>query len=169
MKLPTKRLKNQLRPRSNRFDNDKFLKWYRGSVNIMSNLNLFNSETIFVASLLLLSSCGGQDTSTMVQSTAPVVSNISDADLVVDERIKVQVESAVANAKDLPSGFTVEVTEGVVFITGSVVCGDCGGMRTPGHIGTIQQSLGGVVRAIPGVMSVNFDLSYGPNYPAQTL
>ena len=44
---------------------------------------------------------------------------------------------------------------------GEVVCEDCGGMRTPGNIGTVQQSLGGVVRAVPGVMRVDFDLSYG--------
>ena len=74
--------------------------------------------------------------------------------------------AAVVNASDLPPGFDVQVSEGVVQIKGSVICDECGGMRTPGHIGTIQQSLGGVVRAIPGVMRVDFDLSYGPDYPA---
>ena len=135
----------------------------------MSKTILFKCGVVFGASLLILNSCGGENSSTMPESPLPVVSNISDNELAIDERIKAQVESAVASAKDLPSGFTVQVTEGIVLITGSVVCDDCGGMRTPGHIGTIQQSLGGVVRAIPGVMSVNFDLSYGPNYPARTL
>ncbi|MDG2420356.1 MAG: BON domain-containing protein [Gammaproteobacteria bacterium] len=136
----------------------------------MSNKTvLFKYGVVFGASLLVLNSCGGENSSTMSESSLPIVSNISDNELAIDERIKTQVELAVASAKDLPSGFTVQVTEGIVLITGSVVCDDCGGMRTPGHIGTIQQSLGGVVRAIPGVMSVNFDLSYGPNYPARTL
>jgi len=135
----------------------------------MNKTTLFKCGVVFGASLLILNSCGGENSSTMPESPLPVVSNISDNELAIDERIKAQVESAVASAKDLPSGFTVQVTEGIVLITGSVVCDDCGGMRTPGHIGTIQQSLGGVVRAIPGVMSVNFDLSYGPNYPARTL
>ena len=135
----------------------------------MSKTILFKCGVVFGASLLTLNSCGGENSSTMSERPLPVVSNISDNELAIDERIKTQVESAVASAKDLPSGFTVQVTEGIVLITGSVVCDDCGGMRTPGHIGTIQQSLGGVVRAIPGVMSVNFDLSYGPNYPARTL
>ena len=60
---------------------------------------------------------------------------------------------------------TVEVSEGVVTVTGSVVCEDCGGRRTPGGFGTVQQSLGAVVRAIPGVQSVEFTLEYTPPEP----
>ena len=45
-------------------------------------------------------------------------------------------------------------------LTGSVVCDECGGRRTPGGFGTVQQSLGAVVRAIPGVESVEFELEY---------
>ncbi len=113
-------------------------------------------------SLLLLAACGGESSSPESSaSSAPVPSNVSQADLAVDANIKAQVESALARAADLPRGFNVEVTEGVVLISGSVVCEDCGGMRTPGNIGTIQQSLGGVVRAVPGVMRVDFDLDYG--------
>ena len=115
-------------------------------------------------------SCGGENVSTnILQDSASTQSNVSQSDVMVDERIRMQVASAVENASDLPPGFQVEVNEGVVIISGSVLCDDCGGMRTPGHIGTIQQSLGGVVRAIPGVMRVDFDLSYGPDYPANSL
>lgn len=32
-------------------------------------------------------------------------------------------------------------------------------MRTPGNFGTVQQSLGAVVRAVAGVREVIFDLS----------
>jgi len=50
-----------------------------------------------------------------------------------------------------------------VTISGSVVCQECGGRRTPGGSGTVQQSLGAVVRAIPGVESVEFELEYEPS------
>jgi len=126
--------------------------------------------TIIGGALLFLVSCGGENVSTnFPQDSASTQSNVSQSDVMVDERIRMQVASAVENASDLPPGFQVEVNEGVVIISGSVLCDDCGGMRTPGHIGTIQQSLGGVVRAIPGVMRVDFDLSYGPDYPANSL
>ena len=117
---------------------------------------------IVSSSLLLLFACGNESTSTQ-SGSAPVAvaSNVSESDLAIDANIKSQVESALANASDLPESLTVAVTEGAVLISGSVVCENCGGMRTPGNIGTIQQSLGGVVRAVPGVMRVNFDLSYG--------
>ncbi|MDD9890672.1 MAG: BON domain-containing protein [Gammaproteobacteria bacterium] len=111
-------------------------------------------------SLLLLVACGGESSAPESSATS-TPSNVSEADMAVDANIKAQVESALANALDLPQGFTVDVSEGVVLISGSMVCEDCGGMRTPGNIGTIQQSLGGVVRAVPGVMRVDFDLSYG--------
>ena len=111
-------------------------------------------------SLLLLVACGGESSAPESSATS-TPSNVSEADMAVDANIKAQVESALANALDLPQGFTVDVSEGVVLISGSMVCEDCGGMRTPGNIGTLQQSLGGVVRAVPGVMRVDFDLSYG--------
>lgn len=131
----------------------------------MRNLSLKNLTQLLViafASLLLLVACGGESSSTeSTASSAPVPSNISEADVAIDDNIRAQVESALENAADLPQSFTVEVNEGVVLISGSMVCEDCGGMRTPGNIGTVQQSLGGVVRAVPGVMRVDFDLSYG--------
>ncbi len=82
---------------------------------------------------------------------------------VPDEVLKERVESALASASDVPAGsIAVEVSDGVVTLTGSVVCQECGGRRTPPGSGTVQQSLGAVVRAIPGVTSVEFDLEYEP-------
>ena len=57
---------------------------------------------------------------------------------------------------------TVEVSDGVVTLSGSVVCEECGGRRTPPGFGTVQQSLGAVVRAIPGVARLEFKLRYQP-------
>ena len=83
---------------------------------------------------------------------------------VPDELLKERVEAALAAASDVPSAsLAVEVSDGVVSITGSVVCQECGGRRTPGGFGTVQQSLGAVVRAIPGVESVVFELEYEPS------
>jgi hypothetical protein len=50
--------------------------------------------------------------------------------------------------------------DGVVTLIGSVVCDTCGGARTPPGVRTIQQSLGAVVRAIPGVKRIEFDLNF---------
>jgi hypothetical protein len=54
----------------------------------------------------------------------------------------------------------VQVQGGVVTLSGSVVCEGCGGNATPGGAGTVQQSLGAVVRAIPGVTELRFQLRY---------
>ena len=78
-----------------------------------------------------------------------------------DSVLVVRVEAAIAGASDLRAdSLTVAVTDGVVTITGSVLCDDCGGTRTPNGTGTVQQSLGAVVRAVPGVERVRFDLVY---------
>ena len=129
--------------------------------------SILKRNIIIGAAVLFLVSCGevGVTTSSS-QGSSSTGSALSQPDMLIDERIKMQVTSVIENASDLPPGFQVEVTEGVVRVTGSVLCDECGGMRTPGHIGTIQQSLGGIVRAVPGVMRVDFDLSYGPDYPA---
>ena len=63
-------------------------------------------------------------------------------------------EAAIASASDLPADLQVEANDGVVSITGSLACDDCGGLQTPGGIGTVQQSVGAVVRAVPGVEAV---------------
>ncbi len=80
-----------------------------------------------------------------------------------DVALQQRVEVALASASDVPAdSITVEVRNGVVTLIGSVVCDDCGGRRTPGGFGTVQQSLGAVVRAIPGVERVEFRLEYAP-------
>ena len=74
-----------------------------------------------------------------------------------DEQLKQDVETAVAGASDLPgSGLVVQASGGVVSISGSINCEECGGFNTPGGIDTIQQSLGAVIRAVPGVERVEF-------------
>jgi len=78
-----------------------------------------------------------------------------------DRALQARVEAALASASDVPAdSITVEVSGGVVTLSGSVVCEGCGGSRTPGGFGTVQQSLGAVVRAIPGVVRLEFDLRY---------
>ena len=91
-------------------------------------------------SLLLLAAC---------------VSNphVSDADL------QRHVEIAIENASDLPRQLQVEVNSGVVRLTGSLQCENCGGNATPGQQSTIQQSLGAVIRSVPGVTHVEFYLN----------
>lgn len=79
-----------------------------------------------------------------------------------DEELAARVEAAIASASDLPDDLQVEANDGVVSITGSLACDDCGGLQTPGGIGTVQQSVGAVVRAVPGVEAVEFALEAGP-------
>lgn len=80
-----------------------------------------------------------------------------------DAALESRVEAALVGASDLPAdAITVEARDGVVTLTGSLVCEECGGNRTPPGVGTIQQSLGAVVRAVPGVERVEFNLQYRP-------
>ena len=80
-----------------------------------------------------------------------------------DEALRARVEAALRSASDVPSdSIVVQVSGGVVTLTGSVVCEGCGGNATPGGAGTVQQSLGAVVRAVPGVTRVEFRLRYEP-------
>lgn len=82
---------------------------------------------------------------------------------VPDEVLRTRVEAALESASDVPAdSITVDVSNGVVTLRGSVVCEDCGGSFTPGGFGTVQQSLGAVVRAIPGIVRVEFELEYEP-------
>ena len=80
-----------------------------------------------------------------------------------DDALRARVEAALAAASDLPAdSISVQVQEGVVTLSGSVICESCGGTDTPNGTGTVQQSLGAAVRAIPGVASVRFALRYRP-------
>lgn len=81
----------------------------------------------------------------------------SHADSVLVARVAVAIEAA----SDLPAdSLEVSAADGVVTITGSLVCADCGGSNTPGGTATTQQGLGALVRAVPGVERVVFDLVY---------
>ena len=65
-----------------------------------------------------------------------------------DEVLKARVEAALASASDVyAAGITVDARRGVVTLTGQAASG------------TEQQSVGAIVRAIPGVRGVFFSLS----------
>ncbi len=78
-----------------------------------------------------------------------------------DEVLKARVEAALANAGDVPGDeITVEVTDGVVTLSGKVSSDGQRGVPYPGA--TVQQSIGAVVRAVPGVEEVRFSLEIEP-------
>ena len=80
-----------------------------------------------------------------------------------DTALKARIEVAIEGASDLPTdAIAVEVSSGVVTLTGSVACDECGQRLTTAGFGAVQQSLGAVVRAIPGVERVEFELEYVP-------
>jgi hypothetical protein len=84
-----------------------------------------------------------------------------------DSTIETQVRSALSAASDVPgSQLEVEVANGIVTLTGSVACSDCGGQTTPGGTGTVEQSIGAIIRAVPGVQSVRFMTEPEPEEPA---
>ena len=79
-----------------------------------------------------------------------------------DEALAEQVRTALVNASDVPgSQLSVEVEDGVVTLRGSLACSDCGGLATPGGAGTVEQSVGAIVRAVPGVREVRFATAAG--------
>lgn len=104
--------------------------------------------TVFGISLLL-SACSGESTE---------LTEVESAFQFTDAQLRSSVEAALDAASDLPSGLNVQVADGIATVSGSLACEDCGGMRTPGTLNTIQQSLGAVVRAVPGISDVQFFL-----------
>ncbi|HJN43527.1 MAG: BON domain-containing protein [Vicinamibacterales bacterium] len=78
-----------------------------------------------------------------------------------DDVLKTRVEAALANAEDVPGEeITVEVTDGVVTLSGKVPSDGQRGVPYPGA--TVQQSIGAVVRAVPGVEEVRFSIQIEP-------
>lgn len=78
-----------------------------------------------------------------------------------DSALAARVTAAIEAASDVPAdSIRVVASDGTVHLIGSVACDGCGGNSTPGGTGTVQQSLGAVVRAVPGVEGVRFDLRY---------
>ncbi len=97
-------------------------------------------------------------------AAAPAAAQTPVAETPADAALAMRVEAALASASDVPAdSIAVQVRGGVVTLSGSVLCEGCGGTSTPGGTGTVQQSLGAVVRAVPGVERVEFRLRYGPS------
>ena len=86
----------------------------------------------------------------------PLVPVITDSD------IQAQIATLLSSQPDLPTGLQVAVVSGRVTISGSLVCKDCAGQETPGSYGSVQQSVGAVARAVPGVAEVVFALTTQP-------
>jgi osmotically-inducible protein OsmY len=94
---------------------------------------------------------------------AGVTPESAAAQSAADQALKARVEAALESASDVPAdSIAVQVSGGVVTLVDSVACEGCGGNATPGGAATVQQSLGAVVRAVPGVERVEFRLRYGP-------
>jgi osmotically-inducible protein OsmY len=92
--------------------------------------------------------------------TACSVNAVSGQDA-ANASLVARVTAALENSSDLPANaLEVDVDEGRVIVSGSVACDECGGTLTPGGTASVQQSLGAVVRAVPGVEQVEFDLQY---------
>ena len=82
-----------------------------------------------------------------------------------DEVLRARVQAALVNAADVPGQeITVEVSDGVVTLTGQVSSDGQRGVPYPSA--TVQQSIGAVVRAVPGVQEVRFSLEIDPVPPA---
>jgi len=110
--------------------------------------------------LLVLAACdAGMDADRTASVDASSDSASSERGIISDEQIKARVQVAIARQADLPQQIEVEVKSGIVSISGSLACETCGGLRTPGNLATVQQSLGAVIRAVTGVSRVIFDLS----------
>ena len=117
----------------------------------MNMLNNFYKKTFLLTTLslsgMLLVRCS--------EATPPVPA-ITDSD------IQAQITTLLSSQPDLPSGLQVSVVGGRVSISGSLVCEDCAGQETPGSYGSVQQSVGAIARAVPGVGEVVFSLASPP-------
>lgn len=109
---------------------------------------------------LLVAGLGSVPTAASAQTPADPAAEMRTA---ADSALAARVDAAIRAASDVPAdSVRVIAVEGTVDVTGSVMCDGCGGTRTPGGTGTVQQSLGAVVRAVPGVEQVRFFLRYRP-------
>jgi osmotically-inducible protein OsmY len=123
------------------------------SIRLMIERSVLLSVLVFV-----VASCSPKTSDSTSSVSAP--SSIGQS---LDEQLRKRVEAVLAaNATELPPRIQVEAINGNVSLSGSLDCEECGGMRTPGTLDTIQQSMGAIVRAVPGVESVNFELTTGP-------
>ena len=111
------------------------------------------SSSLILAGMLLLVACS---VSLGTGPVMPVMPAIADAEL------QAQIEAVLQEQPDLPPGLQVAVEAGRATISGNLDCEDCAGQATPGTLGTVQQSVGAVVRAVPGVTAVQFSFSSAP-------
>jgi hypothetical protein len=82
-----------------------------------------------------------------------------------DEALKARVHAALMSAKDVPGReITVDAAGGVVTLKGQLSSDSMRGVAYPSAI--LQQSIGAVVRAVPGVKDVRFSLQVEPAPPA---
>lgn len=82
-----------------------------------------------------------------------------------DEALKARVQAALVSASDVPGReITVEVSGGVVTLAGRVSSDQMRGAAYPGAF--LQQSVGAIVRAVPGVKDVRFSVQIEPPRPA---
>lgn len=85
--------------------------------------------------------------------------------LPADEILKARVVAALAAASDIPArDIAVEVKAGVVSLKGRVSANSMRGVTYPTAM--MQQSIGAVVRAVPGVKEVRFSIQIDPAGPA---
>ncbi len=114
---------------------------------------------LLAGALLFLSSCSAENGT---ESGTGNSTENNAAPEQTDAELQTQIEALIKQQSDLPQGLQVTVTEGRVMLTGSLECEECGGNATPGTEDTIQQSLGAVVRAIPGVIDLQFAFAVQP-------
>ena len=121
--------------------------------------------------LLFLSSCSTENSSenSTENSAANSADNGTENNSVnsaareqTDAELQTQIEALIKQQSDLPQGLQITVADGRVMLTGSLECEACGGNATPGTEDTIQQSLGAVVRAVPGVIDLQFSFAAQP-------
>jgi osmotically-inducible protein OsmY len=82
-----------------------------------------------------------------------------------DDVLKARVVAALAAASDVPGrDIAVDVKSGVVTLKGRVSANSMRGVTYPTAM--MQQSIGAVVRAVPGVKEVRFEIQVDPGKPA---
>ena len=82
-----------------------------------------------------------------------------------DDVLKARVAAALAAASDVPGrDIAVDVKSGVVILKGRVSANSMRGVTYPTAM--MQQSIGAVVRAVPGVKEVRFEIQVDPGKPA---
>lgn len=125
------------------------------------------TAVLLSGALLFLSYCSAENSAENsaedgAENSAGNSTEIAAAPEQTDAELQTIIDTLVKQQLDLPQGLQVTVTDGRVMLTGSLECENCGGNATPGTSDTIQQSLGAVVRAIPGVADVQFSFTGQP-------